>query len=260
MFIYITAFLFLTFPAGAGFGIADMNPALLIPCLVGLTFFPILGNLRPDLVSFLPAMRQYSGNWCTSAWAFAPGAADKVDTRIVKPALTIRKQLVAAGSADRADLMFGTSMCFRALHAHGRAMNSLLIRHLGTDVDTYSIFEGEQMCGVLLGWNFGDGHLHGPRLVEAVQRRCRFEPGEWIACCIESQPIHRQFQEYLVIDAAVGVIERGRVRIADLVAEQPWLPRGPVPLEVTWRRDDYHRTRYGDRQTDTPGEEGTRNG
>jgi hypothetical protein len=38
-----------------------------------------------------------------------------------------------------------------------------------------------------------------------------------------------------VIDAALGVIERGTWQVADLVAEQPWLPNGPIPLEVTWR-------------------------
>ena len=144
-FIYITAFLFLTFPAGHGFGIFDMQPGLLVLCSVGLTFFPILGNIRPDLVSFLPAMRQYAGNWCGSIWAFAPGAEDKIDEHVVKPALTIRKQLVAAGLGDTADFTVGTSLCFRSLYPHGRALNSLMIKYLGEDIDTYTLFEAEQM-------------------------------------------------------------------------------------------------------------------
>ncbi len=246
-FMYITAFLFLNFSAGQGFSVLDMQPALLALCVAGLTFFPTLGNLRPDLVSFLPAMRQYSGNWCTSIWAFAPGAEDAIDEHIVKPALTIRRQLAAAGFADTADFSFGTSTCFRALHAHGRAHNSLMIRHLGDDIDTYSMFDGDQMCGVLLGWNFGDGHLYSPRLIDAVQRRCQFSPGEWIITYVESQPIHRQFQEYLVLDAAVGVVERGRIAIEDLIVEQPWLPNGPVPCEVTWRRPGYQRIHHSRR-------------
>ncbi|CAN3128021.1 DUF3556 domain-containing protein [Mycobacterium sp. smrl_JER01] len=244
LFMYITAFLFLTFPAGDGFGVLNMNPWLLVLCVVGLTFFPILGNLRPDLVSFLPAMRQYAGNWCTSIWAFAPGAEHKIDDHVVKPALTIRRQLVAAGLGDNADFTAGISTCFRSLHAHGRAHNSLLLCTLGPDIDTYGMFDGDQMAGVLLGWNFGDGHLYGPRLIEAVQRRCHFEPGELIITYIESQPIHRQSQEYLVIDAAVGVIERGRVRIDDLISEQPWIPNGPVPFQATWRRPRYKRVRH----------------
>jgi hypothetical protein len=53
---------------------------------------------------------------------------------------------------------------------------------------------------------------------------------------VESQPIHKKTQEYKVIDAALGVIERGTWNVADLVEEQPWLPNGPIPLNVTWRR------------------------
>jgi len=41
-----------------------------------------------------------------------------------------------------------------------------------------------------------------------------------------------------VIDAALGVVQRGTWRVADVVAEQPWLPNGPVPLTVTWRSGD----------------------
>jgi hypothetical protein len=30
------------------------------------------------------------------------------------------------------------------------------------------------------------------------------------------------------------VIERGTWKVADAVAEQPWLPNGPIPTQVTW--------------------------
>jgi len=39
-----------------------------------------------------------------------------------------------------------------------------------------------------------------------------------------------------VIDAALGVIERGTWQVADAVAEQPWLPNGPIPVQVSWSR------------------------
>ena len=41
-------------------------------------------------------------------------------------------------------------------------------------------------------------------------------------------------QHYKVIDAALGVIERGTWKVTDAVNEQPWLPNGPIPTEVTW--------------------------
>jgi hypothetical protein len=51
---------------------------------------------------------------------------------------------------------------------------------------------------------------------------------------VESRPVHRGHQEYKVIDAALGVIERGRWQVADAVVEQPWLPNGPIPTQVLW--------------------------
>ena len=46
-----------------------MTPWLLVVTTASLLFFPVLGNLRPDLVSFLPSMRQYAGNWASATWA-----------------------------------------------------------------------------------------------------------------------------------------------------------------------------------------------
>ena len=43
-------------------------------------------------------------------------------------------------------------------------------------------------------------------------------------------------QHYKVIDAALGVVERGTWKVTDAVDEQPWLPNGPIPLQVTWTR------------------------
>ena len=56
---------------------------------------------------------------------------------------------------------------------------------------------------------------------------------------VESQPIHKRTQEYRVIDAALGVVERGTWNVHDAVNEQPWLPDGPIPLNVTWTLPGY---------------------
>jgi hypothetical protein len=95
--------------------------------------------------------------------------------------------------------------------------------------------------------NFGDGHLHNQRLIEAVQKRCRFAPGELIVVWAESDPIGRGRQEYWVMDAAVGIVERGSWAVKDAVEEQPWLPNGPIPVQVDWRRPGYERVSHGTR-------------
>ena len=80
LFAYATIFLFLGFPAWNGYAVTDMSsPWLTVVVVAALLFYPILGNFRPDKVSFLPSMRQYAGNWASAVWAFAPGAEAKLN-------------------------------------------------------------------------------------------------------------------------------------------------------------------------------------
>jgi hypothetical protein len=104
--------------------------------------------------------------------------------------------------------------------------------------------DAEALCNVVVGFNFGDGHLHDWRLIEAIQRRCNFAPGEFIVVWVESEPIFRNRQQYWVMDAAVGFVERGEWKVTDAVAEQPWLPNGPIQIEVKWRKPGYQRVRH----------------
>ncbi|WP_372791546.1 DUF3556 domain-containing protein [Paraconexibacter sp.] len=244
LFMYLTGFLFLTYANADGYGLADMDPVLLAVTVAGVTFFPILGNNRPDLVSFLPSMRQYAGNWATAMWAFAPGAEEKLNARVKKPAKQQKQQLDEIYGPEAAAVVIEQTLGWRAMHSQGRALNSIMMNTLGPDIDTYDLREAEFACNALIGFNFGDGHLHSQKMLEAVQRRCRFEPGEFLVVWIESEAIGRGFQEYWVMDAAVGIVERGRYQVADCVVEQPWLPNGPIATEVTWRRAGYERVRY----------------
>jgi hypothetical protein len=233
LFAYAALFLFVGFPAGQGFAVTDMNPALLVVTVAGLLFFPVLGNLRPDLVSFLPSMRQYAGNWASAIWAFAPGAEAKLN-RVTRSAGNQVDQLIAFGyEPEWAEVTMQQVIAWRTMHSQGRGLFSLLLSRL-PDADTRTVREGEFLCNSVIGFNFGDGHLHNLDFVTAVQREARFEPGEAVVFWVESQPVHRDCQEYQIIDAALGVVERGTWKVADAVAEQPWLPNGPIPVEVTW--------------------------
>ena len=245
LFAFGTGFLFLGHPGWDGYGLADMTPWLLAVTAAGLLFFPVLGNLRPDLVSFLPSMRQYAGNWASATWAFAPGAEERLNEKLVKPApMTIDQVAAVLGDRDAAEVALAQIQGWRALHSQGRALNSLLIRHLGADIDRYALREAEFQTNCIVGFNFGDGHLHDHRFIESIQKRVGYEPGEFIVVWIESQPVHKKTQKYQVIDAAVGVVERGTYKVADAVEEQPWLPNGPIPFEVEWRMPGYQRVSH----------------
>jgi hypothetical protein len=223
-----------------------MNTSLLIPVVAALLFFPILGNLRPDLVSFLPSMRQYSGNWATAMWAFAPGGEEKLNEHIKKPALMQKQQLTEIYGEEAAEVVMQQLLGWRSLHSQGRGLNSLMMRTLGPDIDTYTLREAEFSCNALAGFNFGDGHFHNEQFIDAIQSQVKYEPGEFMVVFMESDPWgpKRGRQDYWVMDAAVGVVERGSIAVKDCVKEQPWLPNGPVATKVDWRLDGYERARH----------------
>jgi hypothetical protein len=200
-------------------------------------FYPILGNLRPDKVSFLPSMRQYAGNWASAVWTFTPGAEQKLN-RVTRTASNQIDQFIAAGYEPKwAEVTLQKTIAWRTMHSQARGLFSLLLTHL-PDVDIRTVREGEFVCNSLIGFNFGDGHLHNEDLIRAVQRQAEFEPGECVIAWVESEALGSGVQHYQLIDAALGVIERGTWKVADAVAEQPWLPNGPIPTQVSWTLAD----------------------
>jgi hypothetical protein len=72
--------------------------------------------------------------------------------------------------------------------------------------------------------------MHNEQLIDAIQQRCHFEPGEVRIVLMDAQPIHKQTQEYRLVDAATGEFERGIVKVADMVSRQPW--DDDVPVQV----------------------------
>jgi hypothetical protein len=209
------------------------SPWLTAAIVAGLVFFPILGNFRPDKVSFLPSMRQYAGNWASAVWTFAPGAEQKLN-KVTRSSKNQLDQFVDFGYEPQwAEITMQHSIAWRSLHSQGRGLFSVLLKNL-PDIDTRAVREGEFICNSLIGFNFGDGHLHNEDLIAAVQKEAGFEPGELIIAWVESQAWGSKVQHYKLIDAALGVIERGTWKVSDAVAEQPWLPNGPIPTQVTW--------------------------
>ncbi|MEJ7788392.1 MAG: DUF3556 domain-containing protein [Thermoleophilaceae bacterium] len=210
------------------------NPLLILLLLIVGVLIPIAGNFRPDKISFLPAMRYYAGNWATSQWLFekASGAEEKLDREVYKVAPVVVEQLTKFYDRETAEVLLAKGLAFRAMHAHGRALNGLLPRAVA-DIEAYHVREGELISGVVNGWNFGDGHLHQEQFLEAIQEQCNFEEGQLRVIALESQPAHVQRQHYRILDAATGLIEEGYVEIADMVERLPWLGEaGGYPVEV----------------------------
>lgn len=220
VFVYSMFVLFAAHPEASALDVLDA-PVLAGLLVAGLLLGPVLGNLRPDRVSFLPSMRYYAGNWAASLWLFRRGSQPVLDQQITKTALTIPAQLAALYDEDTIRAVLGKLRAFRSMHLHGRALNALLPRAVD-DLEGYEVMEGEGVAGVVLGWNFGDGHLHHEQLLAAVQERCGFAPGDLRCVVLESQPAGRPTMHWRIVDAADGLLDEGHVVVADLLAHQPW--------------------------------------
>ena len=78
------------------------------------------------------------------------------------------------------------------------------------------------VAGIVLGWNFGDGHLHDERLLGAIQAQCGFEPGELVCVFVESQPVFGEGLAWRIVDAAAGPRASGTITVDELCALHPW--------------------------------------
>ena len=222
------------FVAHARLGLSDLaNPlpvAILFTVIAGTV---VIGNLLPRKVSFLPGMRYYAGNWDTTVWCVKPSADEKfrIGSRALGPMYHLQLERLYK-TKEEVLVPIHLAFAFRGMNTHGRALYTLVHRALaGYDEDDYNLCEGENLCSMVLGWNFGDGHMHNECLIDALQERCGFEPGDVRVVILDSQPIHIQRQEYRLVDAATGEFERGYVDVDDMVTTQPWADDLPVHVQ-----------------------------
>lgn len=195
---------------------------LLFAFLVGmLVVVPLVGNFFPSKVSFLNSMRYYAGNWAYSVWLFRGDSSKKLDEHLVKISPRVQDQLRFLYDEDTITAVISKVIAFRAMHVHGRALVELVPKAVD-NVDEYEYLDGELVAGVVLGWNFGDGHLHNLQLLEALQKQCHFEPGDLRCIFVESQPMGRAILDWTIADAAEGVLEQGRIQIPELHKRQTW--------------------------------------
>jgi Transmembrane protein of unknown function (DUF3556) len=222
------------FVAHARLGLSDLaNPlpvAILFTVIAGTV---VIGNLLPRKVSFLPGMRYYAGNWDTTVWCVKPSADEKfrIGSRALGPMYHLQLERLYK-TKEEVLVPIHLAFAFRGMNTHGRALYTLVHRALaGYDEDDYNLCEGENLCSMVLGWNFGDGHMHNECLIDALQGRCGFEPGDVRVVILDAQPIHIQRQEYRLVDAATGEFERGYVDVDDMVTTQPWADDLPVHVQ-----------------------------
>jgi hypothetical protein len=217
MVVYGAFFLFF---AHAGVSVFSVGAPMLVVLAALLVVVPLVGNFFPRFVSFLLAMRYYAGNWACSVWLFRGDSRKKLE-RLTTSAPWPMEQLLRLYDRRTAVGLLGKVVAFRTMHLHGKALQLLLPQAVDR-VDDYEWADGELIAGLVLGWNFGEGHLHDERLLRAVQAQCGFEEGELRCVFLESQPLFKDELAWRIADAKSGERARGTVRIDALRELQAW--------------------------------------
>jgi hypothetical protein len=220
LMIYGGIFLFGFHPEASPLAVLQ-QPWLVLFLAVCLFVVPCTGNFAPARVSFLLSMRYYAGNWAYNIWLLRKGSAQKL-SKLTKAAGTMREQLEKLlPDAMAVETALAMSLAHRFMHLEGRPLLEALPRAVD-DIDAYEWIDGEVFGGMVLGWNFGDGHLNGEQLLRAVQAQCSFDPGELRVVMVESQPLFGRAMRWKIADAARGVQEEGATEIAPMRAVPPW--------------------------------------
>jgi hypothetical protein len=75
--------------------------------------------------------------------------------------------------------------------------------------------DAEVGCDTIHAFNVSDGRYHAAQFVGAFQERRRSESGEFPVARVDILSVHLVRHQHPVIDAAIGVIERGSYVVAD---------------------------------------------
>jgi len=199
------------------------SPVLIAYLAFALIAVPLFGNLVPSRASFLCSMRYYAGNWAYSVWLFKGDASKKLDDHLIKAAPRLSDQLSKFLDDETITATTSKVLGFRAMHLHGRCLQSLVPKAVD-NIDDYEYLDGELVAGIVIGWNFGEGHLHNMQLLRSIQEQCGFEEGELRCIFVESQPLGQPTHSWTIADAATGVRESGKIAVKDLLDLQPWPP------------------------------------
>ena len=213
---------FFLFWKHAGVSLAEMSAPVAVLVVIMCVAIPLLGNLVPSKVPFLLAMRYYAGNWAYSVWLFKGDSHEKLE-RLTKSSPWIHDQLGHLYEESQCVGIVGKVIAFRLMHLHGRVLEQAIPKACrGGNFEDYEWIDGEIVAGMVLGWNFGDGHLHREELLRAVQQQCGFEEGELRCVMVEAQPFFGSSLHYRIHDAKTGLLEEGHADVKALRARHPW--------------------------------------
>ncbi len=198
-----------------------VEPVIMLILFFSIFLLPLLGHFFPRHISFLLSMRYYAGTWGYSVWLFKGDALEKIDLNIKKSSKALMTQLKHIYEEEKAEAALTKVMAFRLMHLPGRLLNRLIPKAV-ENIDDYEWMDGEFIAGEVLGWNFGDAHLHHEPVLESIQKRCNFKEGELRVIMVESPKLHSQESDWRIYDACSGLVGKGKGNVREMENILPW--------------------------------------
>jgi len=146
---------------------------------------------------------------------------EKIEPNIVKTSPDLRTQLRFFYDEQTTNAILSRTISFRMMHLPSRTLHDLLPKAVD-NLNDYYWMDGEFLAGEVVGWNFGEGHLHHEPVLASIQKRCNFESGELRVIMVESPQLHNGRMHWRIMDAKDGLQEEGYTFIKDLEDKMPW--------------------------------------
>ena len=154
-----------------------------------------------------------------------PGAEEKLKRAGLPSSVGLHSEQIRASGApeEYIKIMVEMFVGWRSLHTQGRGLMSALRDYLGDDLDYRGSGRGETGANLLLGWNFGDGHLQPPlpgdsaRVLRIRARRVRRGLGR-VPAAPQTDP------GWFVFDGALGVVGAARGTSTIVLRRSPGCP------------------------------------
>mmetsp|Transcript_129800 Transcript_129800/g.403711 ORF Transcript_129800/g.403711 Transcript_129800/m.403711 type:complete len:588 (+) Transcript_129800:70-1833(+) len=205
------------------------SPLLLAFLAVVLVVLPIVGQLKPTLVPFLLAYRQYSGNWRMGSFLLRKSARPKFGRLRTYENIRYWEDAPAAMGGERANYKIAAPFMVVPQFRGSISAVEALHERLGTHPDDFDGVESFMFINAVMGWNLGGGwEVCRESWREAMVEICGLEPGDMYMVMAEPvEPLPPYYLAFRIMDMAKGPLD------AEVFARVPYAElEGTHPLSV----------------------------
>lgn len=222
--IFMTYFLYRLHPFAV-----PTSPLLLVFLIFVLFVLPVVGQLRPTLVPFLLAYRQYAGNWRMGTVMLRKGARAKFDKLKTYESIYHWEHAPEGMGGERTSYMTGAPFMVVPQFRGQFSILEAFFKKTGGREDDFYFIGTFMFVNAVNGWNLGGGwEFNRECWRKAVVEVCGLAPGDMYSLMmepVENLPPHNL--SYRLMDMTKGPLD------AEVYANVPYEElEGTHPMEV----------------------------